>query len=111
MCNEQVSRNIIEMLVKTGTIYEECVRIGGVNDLTSDLSQEVCIILLEYEPQRIIKMNKQGKLLNFIRVVIKNQCRSVTSPFYKMYKEFEQKADNYEELTYGERRNCNDYLV
>lgn len=111
MCDEILSKSIIEMLVRTGTIYEECVRIGGVNDLTSDLSQEVCVILLEYEPKRIITMNKQGKLLNFIRVIIKNQCRSVTSRFYKLYKEFERKADEYDAKTYGERRNCNDGLI
>lgn len=111
MCDEVLSKSIIEMLVRTGTIYEECVRIGGVNDLTSDLSQEVCIILLEYEPAKIIRMNKAGKLINFIRVVIKNQCKSVTSRFYKLYKEFDRIADDYDAKTYGERRNCNEGLI
>lgn len=84
--NEEVKYRIVELLARTRVIKTECNRICGDNPNIEDLEQDVTIILLEYDADKIVSMNKSGKLINFIRTVIKRQYKSENSPFYATYK-------------------------
>lgn len=53
-----------------------------------DLKQEILLILLEYDEQKIIEMYNNKQLKWFIIKLIKNQYFSVNSPYYKKYKKY-----------------------
>lgn len=62
------------------------------NDI-DDLTQEVYLILMEYDSNKIIELwdNKQMKF--WLVRVITNQYFSKNSPFYKKYKKYYQLID------------------
>ena len=53
-----------------------------------DLEQEVYMILLNYNKDKIIQMYDKKQLKYFIIGVIQRQYNSKTSPFYKKYKKY-----------------------
>lgn len=53
-----------------------------------DLQQEILLILLEYDDDKIIEMYNNKQLKWFIIKLIKNQYFSVNSPYYKKYKKY-----------------------
>lgn len=53
-----------------------------------DLEQEIYMILLEYNKDKIIEMYKKKQLRYFIVGIISKQYNSSTSPFYKKYKKY-----------------------
>ena len=66
-----------------------CVR---GNDF-EDLEQEILLILLEYDDDKIIEMYNNKQLKWFIIKLIKNQYFSVNSPYYKKYKKYYKLID------------------
>lgn len=53
-----------------------------------DLEQEIYMILLEYNRDKIIEMYQNKQLKFFIVGVVQRQYNSKTSPFYKKYKKY-----------------------
>lgn len=80
--------SIIELLTRVNIVRDECIRICGMNEYLDDLTQEVLLILLDYDADKFIEMNRRGKLLNFIRATIRRQYKSCTSPFFTKYRRY-----------------------
>lgn len=59
-----------------------------------DFVQEIYLILLEYDEDKIKFMYDNGQLNFFITKVIKNQWFSKTSPYYKKYRKFWDMIDD-----------------
>ena len=82
------------------------------NDI-DDLEQEIYMILLEYNQDRIIEMYKKNQLRYFIVGIISRQYNSKTSPFYKKFKKYYTLVDgnyiNNEDVM--EDDNNEDYVV
>lgn len=57
------------------------------NDI-DDLEQEIYMILLTYDKDKIIDMYKKKQLNYFIVGIVKRQYNSRTSPYYKKYKKY-----------------------
>ena len=53
-----------------------------------DLEQEIYMILLEYNKNKIIELYNNNQLKYFIVGIIQRQYNSKTSPFYKKYKKY-----------------------
>lgn len=82
-----------------GEIYEkrlvrsilENMRVSS-NDI-DDLEQEIYMILLNYNKEKIIQMWEKKQLNYFVVGVITRQYNSKTSPFYKKYKKYYKYID------------------
>ena len=62
------------------------------NDI-DDLEQEIYMILLNYNQEKIIQMWEKKQLNYFVVGVITRQYNSKTSPFYKKYKKYYKYID------------------
>lgn len=58
-----------------------------------DLEQEIYMILLEYNRDKIIEMYNNKQLKFFIVGVVQRQYNSKTSPFFKKYKKYYSLVD------------------
>lgn len=78
-----------------------------------DLEQEIYMILMEYNQDKIIELYEKNQLRYFIVGVISRQYNSSTSPFYKKYKKYYTLIDgnyvNNEDVI--EEDNNEDYVV
>lgn len=83
-----MSNKIIQEICEQGIIKEiiENMRVSKLD--ADDLEQEIFMILLEYDKDRIIEMYEKKQLKYFIVGVIQRQYNSKTSPFYKKYKRY-----------------------
>lgn len=83
--------------IMTELCEEETVKdiIRNMNIITDadDLEQEIYMILLEYNKDKIIEMYEKKQLKFFIVGVIQRQYNSKTSPFYKKYKKYYSMVD------------------
>lgn len=85
--------NIIEALAKEKTVETLCTNMGVEQAYLDDLVQEIYLILLEYDEDKLIKMYERKQLKFFIVRIIMNQYFSKNSPFYKKYKLYDQRQD------------------
>ena len=85
--------NIIEVLAKEKTVETLCTNMGVEQAYLDDLVQEIYLILLEYNEDKLIKMYERKQLKFFIVRIIMNQYFSKNSPFYKKYKLYDQRQD------------------
>jgi hypothetical protein len=90
--------NIIEVLAKEKTVETLCTNMGVEQAYIDDLVQEIYLILLEYDEDKLIKMFERKQLKFFIVRIIMNQYFSKNSPFYKKYKMYDQKQDYNKEI-------------
>ena len=56
-----------------------------------DLAQEVQLILLEMDNDRLNDIYEDGKLSHFITKIVKNQWCSTTSTYYALFRKYEKK--------------------
>ena len=56
-----------------------------------DLAQEVVLILLEMDNDRLNDIYEDGKLSHFITKIVKNQWCSTTSTYYALFRKYEKK--------------------
>lgn len=81
------------------------------NDI-DDLEQEIYMILLDYNKERIIEMYNKKQLNYFIVGIVSRQYNSSTSPFYKKYKKYYTLIDgNYVNNEDVMEENNDDYVV
>ena len=78
-------------------IYDEirviCDNIGVDAKYKDDLIQEVILIILEYDKEKIEQLNASNQMNFFLVRIIKSQYNSITSPFYKQYRKFSALSD------------------
>lgn len=93
---------ILSELEENNIVRELCENMRVSPSDMDDFVQEIYVILLEYNPDRIIEMYKKKQLKFFLVGVIQRQYHSNTSPFFKKYKKYYQMIDgnyvNKEEL-------------
>lgn len=65
-------------------VKQICKKIGG--NLSDDLFQELMIILLEYDKQKLVDIYNKGYYKWFIVKTLTNQFNSNSSPFNKKYR-------------------------
>lgn len=64
--------------------------------LKEEFKQELCIILLSYKkPKLLLDLYERGELDYFILKIIKNQLKSVTSPFWRTHNRWEYNREEY----------------
>lgn len=83
-----MSNKIIAEICEKGIIREiiDNMRVSSID--ADDLEQEVYMILLEYDKDKIVEMYEKKQLKYFIIGIIQRQYNSKTSPFYKKYKKY-----------------------
>ena len=79
--------NFYELITKTSQdkeLRQICRKIGG--NLSDDLFQELMLILLEYNEQKLIDIYNKGYYKWFLVKTLTNQFNSNSSPFNKKYR-------------------------
>ena len=77
----------LELITKTSQdkdLKQICRKIGG--NLSDDLFQELMVILLEYNEQKLIDIYNKGYYKWFLVKTLTNQFNSNSSPFNKKYR-------------------------
>ena len=93
-----MKNRIVNELAKEKTVETLCTNMGVEQAYLDDLVQEIYLILLEYNEDKLIKMFERKQLKFFIVRIIMNQYFSQNSPFYKKYKMYDQKQDYNKEI-------------
>lgn len=82
-----LSKILIE-LEEENVLREMCTNMNvNPNDM-DDFVQELYVILLEYNQDKIVELYNKKQLKYFIVGIIQRQYHSKTSPFYKKYKKY-----------------------
>jgi len=85
---------IIDVIAKDGEYVKACKSIAKNNYLADDLYQELMIILLEYNEEKLILIWEQKRIKWFIISILLKMCHSNTSPFYAKIRKFGEKSDD-----------------
>ena len=78
--------NPIDYILKHDIVNDIIGNIGVATDMKDDLAQEIYLILLEYDQDKLQEMINNNQIKFFISRIITNQYNSKTSIFYKKYK-------------------------
>lgn len=84
---------MIDKICNDGIVESIIKNLGVSPKYVDDLTQEIYLILLEYDREKIIEMYNNKQLNFFLTRIIKNQINSVTSPFYRKYRKFYELTD------------------
>ena len=79
--------SFLELITKTSQdkeLRQICRKIGG--NLSDDLFQELMVILLEYNQEKLIDIYNKGYYKWFLVKTLTNQFNSNSSPFNKKYR-------------------------
>lgn len=71
-----------------------CKNIGVSPKYMDDFVQEIYLILLEYNQEKLQSIYDKGQLNFFLTRIIKNQYFSNTSPFFKKYRKYYDMVDD-----------------
>lgn len=82
-----LSKNQIISELYVSHEFNECISKMHPEDLRDDLRSEVILILLETPEERLKQIYQSGGLKFFAVRIILNQIQSVTSSFYKKYRQ------------------------
>lgn len=88
--------NIVDKLARN-RVVEDMIKNMNINDYPDDLAQEIYLILLEYDKDKIEDIYNKNQINFFISRIITNQAFSKNSPFYLNYKKWDL---NKEELDF-----------
>ena len=75
-------------------VEEICKNLGVSPKYMDDLTQEIYLILLEYNQEKLQSIYDKGQLNFFLTRIIKNQYFSKTSPFFKKYRKYYDMVDD-----------------
>ena len=95
---------IVETLARERRVEQMVVNIAH-QTLTPDLEdlcQMVYLILLEYDEVKLQDLWENDQINFFLARVILNQYRSTNSPFYALFRKFQEKSIPLEDM--GKRR-------
>jgi DNA-directed RNA polymerase specialized sigma24 family protein len=84
---------IITEIETSGLLRELCENIRVSSNDIDDLMQEIYLILLEYDRDKLIAIYEKKQLKFFIVRIILNQYNSKTSTFYRKYKKYYKYID------------------
>lgn len=94
---------IVSVVIEQG-IVDKALRLYGVHTShREDLAQEVALILLEMDNDRLNDIYEDGKLSHFITKIVKNQWCSNTSTYYALFRKYEKKKATNELGSIAER--------
>ena len=79
MLNKIANERLVEEIFKN---------LGLSPKYMDDLVQEIYLILLEYNQEKLQYIYDKGQLNFFLTRIIKNQYFSNTSPFFKKYRKY-----------------------
>lgn len=97
--------NIVEKLARN-RVVEDMIKNMNINDYPDDLAQEIYLILLEYDKEKIEDIYNKNQINFFISRIITNQAFSKNSPFYLNYKKWDF---NKEELDFDNDADTEGY--
>lgn len=97
--------NIVEKLARD-RVVEDMIKNMNINDYPDDLAQEIYLILLEYDKEKIEDIYNKNQINFFISRIITNQAFSKNSPFYLNYKKWDF---NKEELDFDNDADTEGY--
>lgn len=97
--------NIVDKLARN-RVVEDMIKNMNINDYPDDLAQEIYLILLEYDKEKIEEMYNKNQINFFISRIITNQAFSKNSPFYLNYKKWDL---NKEELDFDNDADTEGY--
>lgn len=80
--------NIVDKLARD-RVVEDMIKNMNINDYPDDLAQEIYLILLEYDKEKIEDIYNKNQINFFISRIITNQAFSKNSPFYLNYKKWD----------------------
>lgn len=90
-------------------VEEICKNLGVSPKYMDDLVQEIYLILLEYNQEKLQYIYDKGQLNFFLTRIIKNQYFSNTSPFFKKYRKYYDMVDDNNVVMYDvEDDRCTD---
>ena len=91
---------IIEQLARERRVETMLANIAKkpVSGNLEDLCQMVYLILLEYDGTKIEDLWDNGQINFFIARILLNQYKSQNSPFYRIFRKYESKAQDIETL-------------
>lgn len=90
-------------------VEEMCKNLGVSPKYMDDLVQEIYLILLEYNQEKLQSIYDKGQLNFFLTRIIKNQYFSNTSPFFKKYRKYYDMIDDNNVVMYDvEDDRCTD---
>lgn len=75
-------------------VEEICKNLGVSPKYMDDLVQEIYLILLEYDQEKLQSIYDKGQFNFFLTRIIKNQYFSNTSPFFKKYRKYYDMVDD-----------------
>lgn len=84
---------MLEKIAREKTVETIAQNIGVSNKFMDDFVQEIYLILLEYDKEKLETMYFNNQLNFFLTRIIKNQYCSITSPFYKKYRKYYDVVD------------------
>lgn len=84
---------IVTEIYESGILRELCENIRVSSNDMDDFLQEMYMVLLEYNPEKIVEMYEKKQLKFFMVRIIQNQYNSKTSPFYRKYKKYYKYID------------------
>lgn len=79
---------MLDEIIKEQVVENICKNIGVSDEYFEDFVQEIYLILLEYDKDKLKYIIENNQINFFITRIIINQWQSSTSPFYKKYKKF-----------------------
>lgn len=97
--------NIVDKLARN-RVVEDMIKNMNINDYPDDLAQEIYLILLEYDKDKIEDIYNKNQINFFISRIITNQAFSKNSPFYLNYKKWDF---NKEELDFDSDADTEGY--
>lgn len=81
-----MNNNIVEELLVNKNFKEAFRKICPDKKWRDELLQELCLILLEYDVNKLQKIYLRGDIVYFSIKILKNQYWSNTSPFWKKFR-------------------------
>ena len=75
-------------------VEEICKNLGVSPKYMDDLTQEIYLILLEYNQEKLQSIYDKGQFNFFLTRIFKNQYFSKTSPFFKKYRKYYDMVDD-----------------
>lgn len=78
----------INKIIEDKIVEDICTNIKVSQKYFNDFVQEIYLILLEYDQDKLRTIYERNHIKFFLTRIIMNQWRSNTSPFYKKYRKY-----------------------
>jgi len=99
------AKEIINQIANDREYYTLCGKLAP--NFKDDLFQELMVILLEYDKDKIFKLYCENKIRFFVVKILMNQACSNTSPFFKKYR----MRINYADIDWHDEQSIPDELI